>query len=263
MATSLLQRALNAIELLSISPGGLDLNGVAQQLPMPKASAKRLLNELEELGYVACDSRNGRYILTTRLSAMALRYLADRGARDVAQPHLEKLAAECGELVRLAVVEDDSLSFVAKAQGMRAGLRYDPDPYEKVPLYCTATAFAWLSTFDDEVALAKVSAQGPIDPTLRGPNLPQDPGQILPYLRQTRETGYCYVCDMSAPGMAALAVPLFDRSLTRCIGSLVIGAPTARLGKNDIDLHLAALKQSARNLSQLSHLSEYLRHTDT
>ncbi|GGB94852.1 transcriptional regulator [Marinobacterium zhoushanense] len=260
MATSLLQRALNALELLSTAPGGLTLGELSQQLPMPKAGAKRLLNELEQLGYVVYDNRYDRYLLTTRLSALAMRYLADRGANDVAQPHLDKLAAECGELVRLAVAEGPGLSFVAKAQGMRAGLRYDPEPYERVPLYCTATAFAWLSAFDDDEALAKIAADGPMDSTLRGPNLPASPAEILPYLHKTREQGYCYVCDMSAPGMAALAVPLFDRAGSHCIGSLVIGAPTARLAEDQVHLHLHALKESAYNLSQLSHLSEYLRH---
>lgn len=261
MATSLLQRALNTLELLSSASDGITLNALAQQLPMPKVGAKRLLNELEELGYVAYDSRRECFLLTTRLSALAMRYLADRGANDVAQPHLDKLAAACGELVRLAVAEGPGLSFVAKAQGMRAGLRYDPEPYEKVPLYCTATAFAWLSAFDDDEALARIAADGPMDSTLRGPNLPTSPDQILPYLKKTREQGYCYVCDMSAPGMAAVAVPLFDRGGQRCIGSLVIGAPTARLAEDQIRQHLDALKESAYNLSQLSHLSEYLRHT--
>ncbi|MBV1789754.1 IclR family transcriptional regulator [Marinobacterium sp. D7] len=260
MATSLLQRALNTLELLSSASGGITLNALAQQLPMPKVGAKRLLNELEELGYVAYDSHRDCFLLTTRLSAMAMRYLADRGANDVAQPHLDKLAAQCGELVRLAVAEGQGLSFVAKAQGMRAGLRYDPEPYEKVPLYCTATAFAWLSTFDDEEALARIAADGPMDSTLRGPNLLATPAEILPYLQKTRTQGYCYVCDMSAPGMAAVAVPVFDRGGEHCIGSLVIGAPTARLAEEQIRQHLDALKESAYNLSQLSHLSEYLRH---
>lgn len=227
---------------------------------MPKAGAQRLLKELSVYGYVALDATRQRYVLTTKLADMALRYQADTGITDVAQPHLDRLATECGELVRLAVTDGNGLNFVAKAQGMRAGLRYDPEPFEEVPLYCTATAFAWLSSMEDDAALARVAANGPLDPTHRGPNMPQQLADIIPHLHATRLRGYSYVCDMSAPGMAALAVALCDKTGTRTIGSLVIGAPTARLGEAEVDAWLEPLQTTAHRLSELSNLSEYLRH---
>ncbi|WP_027854148.1 IclR family transcriptional regulator [Marinobacterium litorale] len=260
MATSLLQRALGALELLANQPLGLTLKQVSDQLPMPKAGAQRLLNELNHYGYVALNPHNDCYVLTTKLSAMALRYQADKGITDVAQPHLETLASQCGELVRLAVADESGLNFVAMAQGMRAGLRYDPSPFEPVPLYCTATAFAWLTAFDDQEALDRIEAAGPLDTSLRGPNVPKKLSDIPPYLAQTRERGYCYVADMSSPGMAALAVPLYDKNGDRIIGSLVIGAPTARLGEAEINAYLEPLQATAKRLSELSQLSEYLRH---
>ena len=52
-----------------------------------------------------------------------MRYYSGTGINDVAQPILERLAANSGELARLAVVEGEGMLWVAKAQGARHGLR--------------------------------------------------------------------------------------------------------------------------------------------
>lgn len=261
MANSLLQRTLGVLELLAGQPAGLTLKQISEQLPMPKPGAQRLLKDLNNYGYVALNSQNQHYVLTTKLAATALRFQADTGVSDVAQPHLDTLAQFSGELVRLAVADEKGLNFVALAQGMRSGLRYDPEPFEPVPLDCTATAFAWLSSCSNKEALEKIEAQGQRDTVQRGPNVPTELHEIIPYLDFTREHGYCYVAETSAPGMAAIAIPLTDKTGTRTIGSLAIGAPTARLGEAEVQEYLGPLQETAKKLSQLSQISDYLRHT--
>ena len=73
-----------------------------------------------------------------KLTALGLNFLNRSGIVDIVQPSLERLAEACGELVRLAVVDGDELIFVAKAQGSKSGLRYDPDMGLSVPLSCSA-----------------------------------------------------------------------------------------------------------------------------
>ena len=59
-----------------------------------------------------------------------------------------------GELVRLSYVEDGRLIWIAKAQGSKSNLRYDPITGHDVPLHVTAMGKAWL---DDWATLARVS----------------------------------------------------------------------------------------------------------
>jgi len=82
------------------------------------------------------------------------------GIVDIAQPLLDRLAATSGELVRLSIVDGDRLTWVARAQGARRGLRYDPDMGMDATLSCTATGHAWLLTMTDEEALQRVARQG-------------------------------------------------------------------------------------------------------
>ena len=75
------------------------------------------------------------------------------GIVDIAEPLLERLASNCGELVRLSIVDGDRLTWVAKSQGTRqAGQRYDPDMGMDVQLSCTSSGHAWLMTMSDSSA---------------------------------------------------------------------------------------------------------------
>src|SRR5690349_4409610 len=123
--TGPVERALRVLETLASQPEGLTLTGIADELALPRSACHRLLNELVRCGYVRQVRAQGDYALTTKLPAIGLGYLGASGIVDIAQPVIDRLADISGELVRLALVDGDRLTFVAKAQGARSGLRYD------------------------------------------------------------------------------------------------------------------------------------------
>ncbi|MCP8687586.1 IclR family transcriptional regulator [Marinobacterium sedimentorum] len=262
MAASLITRTLGMIEQLALNPHGLGLVDLAERTAMPKSGAQRLLNDLNQFGYVAQDKVSGDYVLRTRLAALGMQHLANSGFDDVAQPYLDQLAEASGELVRLAVLDGERLVFVAKAQGSaRSGLRYDAPSGEVAPLFCTATGFVWLASFSDDEALRIIAAQGPMNLENRGPNVPRTLTDILPHLHAARTQGYSQVHDMSAPGMSAIAVPVTDAGGAKVIGVLAIGGPSARLTAQALADIAPALQQTAKDISSIGVLSEYLRTT--
>src|SRR3954469_22035292 len=125
--TAVLDRALKILELLATNPGGLPLHVIADRLDIPRSATHRLLTELVREGYARQDRDGGPYLLTIKLVSLGLTYLSRNGILDIAQPILDRLAERSGELARLGVVSDERLTWVAKAQGARIGLRYDPD----------------------------------------------------------------------------------------------------------------------------------------
>lgn len=124
--SGVLERTLGILEILSSHPAGLPVGVIAQRLDLPASATHRLLNDLARLGYVRQDRAHGDYALTIRLAALGLSFLGQSGVTDIAQPILDRLAAESGELVRLSVADGASLVWVAVAQGATGGLRYDP-----------------------------------------------------------------------------------------------------------------------------------------
>src|SRR5687768_1837856 len=123
--TLALDRGLALLERLCGQPEGMPLTALADELDMPRSACHRLLSELQRRGYVRQMRSQGDYMLTAKLASMGLGFLSSSGIVDIAEPLLERLAHESGELVRLSIIDGDRLTWVAKAQGARKGLRYD------------------------------------------------------------------------------------------------------------------------------------------
>ncbi len=258
MAASLLTRALGALELLALNSRGLGLQVIADSVDMPKSGAHRLLGELMQLGFVIQDADNGQYKPTGKLSALGMQHLAGSGIIDAVQPLLDPLAQVSGELVRLAVVDRSRLIFIAKAQGAQSGLRYDPDSGGEAPLFCTASAFAWLAGFSDDEAIRLIASRGPMDPENRGPAAPSSFAAVLQQLGLARERGYGQAIDMSTPGMSAIAACVREPDTGQTVAVLSISGPGARLTEPKMAEFAPRLLQAADELSQLAVLTRYL-----
>ncbi|CAN7244424.1 IclR family transcriptional regulator [Pseudomonas sp. GL-B-26] len=228
MAGSQIERVFSVLESLTSDPRGLPMQTLAEQLDIPKSATHRLLAELIRLGYVRQNPENLRYHLSTKLVAMGFRYLSGSGA-DIVQPVLDRLAQETGELVRLGVIEGERQIWIAKSQGARSGLRYDPDMGRDAPLFYTASGHAWLACMSDAEALSLVERQGGERPRDLGPNAPRSNIELLERLRMAREQGYAWVEESSAVGTSAIAAVVRHPSDGRVIGVLSIAGPSARM----------------------------------
>lgn len=255
---SALERTMRLLELLARHPEGRPLSALASDLDLPVSATHRLLSELARLGYVHQDQSYGRYALAIKLVALGLGFLTRSGVVDIAQPSLDRLAQESGELVRLAIVDGDELIFVAKAQGATHGVRYDPDMGLSVPLSCSAAGHAWLSTLSEEQALERIARHGFGEPALYGPKAPTTIKSLLPYLRRARSRGYSTISEVYAPGMAAMSAPVRNDH-GAAIGVITIAGPVNRLSEARMDELGPALLRTAEEVGQASIASELLK----
>ena len=195
-----IERTLAVIELLTLHADGLGLFEIADQLQIPRSATHRVLTVLAARGYVRQDRYHGAYKLTAKIASLGFTFLARSGVTDLAQPILDRLARASGELVRLAMVDERVLTWVAKAQGSPHGIRYDPEMGQVAQLSCSATGLAWLICMSDEDALGLVQKQGFGDAADFGPRAPRTPAALLKVLRQARSRGYSAMVQSFAPG---------------------------------------------------------------
>ncbi len=233
--TGILDRVLAIIELLATNAMGLPLHAVAEQLNIPRSAAHRLLNDLIARGYVRQEGDRGVYMLTAKLVSVSFNYLSGSGVVDLAQPVLDRLAQATEELVRLSLVDGDRLTFVAKAQGARSGLRYDPDMGKEAILFCTASGIAWLSCLGDDQALSLIRKQRARLQDAVGPNAPRSNEEILDYLRLARQRGYSLTIETFTAGMAAIAAPVRRWNTGEVKGVISVAGPHVRL--TELRLH--------------------------
>jgi DNA-binding IclR family transcriptional regulator len=253
--SGVLERTLGILELLSGHPAGLPVGTIAAELAMPPSAAHRLLNDLVRAGYVRQDRAQGDYALTIKLAAMGLSFLGQSGVNDIAQPILDRLAAESGELVRLSVIDGRRLVWVAVAQGATSGLRYDPGREQGLVVHLASTAGgqAWLATMSDEEALMRVAEQGFVpEAQTPGPGAPTSAPRLLEALKQARTLGYSVSVDSYIVGMAAMAMPVRADADGRVIGVLSVAGPAARMTPQRMAALAEPLAGAAADLGRAS-----------
>ncbi|MDR7260053.1 DNA-binding IclR family transcriptional regulator [Sphingomonas sp. BE270] len=225
--TGVLPRILAMFELLADEPLGLPLATIADRLQMPRSATHRLLSDLIHHGYVRQVRDHGDYVLTTKLIAIGLSFLGASGIVDVAQPILDRVAEASGEFVRLSILDGDRLTWVARAQGARSGLRYDPEMGADARFSCTASGQAVLLTMSDDEALEVVARQGFGKAEEYGPNAPATATALMKALRLARTRGFSVTVETFTPGMAALAAPVRKRGEAP-IGAISVAGPHVR-----------------------------------
>lgn len=260
--SSVLEKALAIVELLVDHPTGLPISAIAAAADQPASGVHRTLQELSRLGYVRQVAAQGDYALTIRLPAMGLGFLGRAGITDVAQPVLDALAVESGELVRLSVLDGTRLIWVAVAQGATRGLRYDPGQEQGVVVHLASSAGgkALLSALSDEEALAAVSAQGLLrDAEGMGPNAPRSLTLLLEQLTEARARGYATAIDSYIAGMAAMAVPVRYHGSGAVLGCLSIAGPAVRMTAERMAELAPRLQASALELGNAAPGSTYFQ----
>lgn len=257
--TAAVDRTLAALDLLSRHPDGLTVQAASRALAIAPSAAHRLLNDLVRLGYARQSQNHGTYALTMRLAAVGLSWLGRTGTADIAQPVLDALALESGELVRLSVADGDQLIWVAVAQGAVSGLRYDParEQGQAASLAYSASGRAWAATLPEDRAVALIAAQGLTPPEGAAAGTAQTLAQVDQILTQTRQMGHAEAVDCFLAGMAAVAVALPCEGAAP--GCLSIAGPAARLTPDRRTALLPLLHAAAAELIAIAPASSLLR----
>jgi DNA-binding IclR family transcriptional regulator len=264
-------RVLAILELLvDAAPGdgqGLPLSLIAQRLDLPLSATHRLLAALVERHYARQNPVTEKYEATLNVAALGLRLLNNTRLADMYQPVLDDLAEATGELVRLAVLEDDRLIWIARAQGARSSIRYDPVSGQEVPLHATAMGKAWLATLPEDEAL-RIAAVAGFGGDL-GPAVITTVAGLRSELRRTRERGFGMVRDEAEPGISAIAMVVRDASRRAgraadppVVGCVSIGGPTFRLSHDRLLGFLPPLRAAVERLSSLWAVRAYHAQDD-
>ncbi len=152
------------------------------------------------------------------------------------------------------MVDGEDLTFVAKAQGATHGLRYDPDMGLSVALSCSAAGHAWLSTMSEDDAMALVAKKGLGKPEDYGPKAPTTLKAVMTYVKATRQRGFSMINEVFAPGMTAMAAPVFAVNGS-VIGVITIAGPAVRLTSQRMEALGPALLGTVEEVARASGAS--------
>jgi DNA-binding IclR family transcriptional regulator len=172
------------------------------------------------------------------------------GLPGLVQPILDEVAAQCRELVRLTVVSEGTLAWLASSQGAAPGLMYSPSMDSPITLHTTANGKVWLASMpnDRAVEYALRGGLGKAATRASGPKAITGVEQLIPELELTRQRGYGLVVEEAEPGVAALAVPVQSLTDGTVVGTMSIAGPVMRVQPERYDDFYALLKEAASKL---------------
>ncbi len=238
-----LARGLAVIRSFSADQPEMTLSEVSRETGLTRATARRFLHTLVDLGYVRTDGR--RFRLRPRVLELGYSYMSSLSLPALAQPHLERLAAAVGESSSLSLLDGDDVVYLARVPTKRimtilisVGTRF--------PAYATAMgrvllAHAEPSWLDDY--LARVELLALTERTVT------DREQLRQILEGVRYDGFALVDQELESGLRSIAAPIRDGH-GEVVAAMNISAPVTRGGTDEIiaDL-LAPLWQAAAALS--------------
>ncbi|MDD2395951.1 MAG: IclR family transcriptional regulator, partial [Sphaerochaeta sp.] len=146
----------------------INLESLAKETKLPKATLLRFLSTLVNLGYVYRDPSD-LYSLTLKMFSVGSHGLEHIDLIQIANPIAQKLCEELGETVHMGVLEDDEAVYILKKESSFT-IRMYSRVGKTIPLYCTAIGKILLSDMNErELAsyLGKVNLKPFTPNTLR------------------------------------------------------------------------------------------------
>ena len=221
------------------------LSDVADALDMPRATARRLLLTLEELGYAEQIGR--QFSLTPQVMRLGYGYFAANPFSVHIDTELKRVSTETGHTSFASIYDKGEITIVARQVGQI--LESSSTIGTTWPAYCTSMGRVFLSHFSDEevkTILEETERQQFTPSTL------VDTTKILTEVRKVRKTGYSFVENETTVGMRAIAVPVTNQrgEMIASIDVMMIAKSESR--KDSIDKALPALKAAAQRLGDIA-----------
>ena len=217
-------KALDLLGCFSHQRPRFGLTELAKLSGTNKATCFRLMSELQAFGYVEQIGTSREY----RLGPAVLRLAALREAhvptRETAMPVLEALARATGETAHLSLLVGGQLTTLAYVYSADHGTKVMMDDADILPFHATSSGHAVLA-FLPEAEVAAILAR-PL-PRLTPATIVRAE-DIRAHLASVRADGLAETAGTFETDVKSAAAPLFDAA-SRCIGSIGVAAPAARM----------------------------------
>ena len=213
---STIDKALDALFLLSERTHALRLADVARELGMPRSSAHRILAPLVKRGLAEQDG-DGRYRTGFALMALGLNVASREPLATAAKPVLESAAAELGETFFLVVARAGRLVVLEKAEG-NGFLRAAPRLGANVPVHATAVGKLYLAFAPELVTLDELARYTPA--TIRSRK------SLNAEVERVRAQGWAINDEEWQAGLAVAAAPIMSQG--RLHGAVALATVAAR-----------------------------------
>lgn len=199
-----LAKGLKVIEAFTAERTKLSIAEAADVSGYDRATTRRCLLTLAELGYCAYD---GKYFtVTPRILRLGTGCLAAMPLPRIVQPYLDQLSEQIHQSTSVSILDGTEIVYVARAAQQRV-MSVTLMPGSRLPAYCTSMGRVLLAALPEEQARNLLMNEAL---PARTPQTATSPVRLLDNLQQIREQGYAAIDQEVEVGLRSIAVPLTD-----------------------------------------------------
>lgn len=200
----------------------LPLSDLSRQAHMHRAKAHRYLASLIQAGFVRQDDGTGHYDIGPFVQDLSIAYMSRQNPIRLASPAATRLAEECNETCLIAVWGSSGATAIRLYKPPReVAISIAEGTVFNLTMSATGRIFAaYLPRPETAAMVARELAQ---HRAARNSKAPQTPQELDEVLEEIRLQGLSRVRGHNAPGIDALAAPVFDAYGRIVLGLTLVG----------------------------------------
>jgi len=245
-------RALDILDCFSFQTREMNLSDVVRKTGLNKTTAKRLVSNLADRGFLQQNPATKHYQLGMRLFELGGIVFSSFSLRHAAAYPMNRLQNETGATVLLGTMMDDELVYVDKREG-RGMIRISSDIGWRRPLHYGMLGMVLMASLDPK-EVRRILKKTPL--RAHTPFSITDEDAFSLRLEKIRKQGYIVEHQEAVEGVVGVAAPIRDYS-RKVIAALGIAVT---LGKNHVQKELDHLvERVTKTCDDISHGLGYLR----
>ena len=222
----------------------MTLSEAALAANVSRATARRILRTLAELGYV--EQRGRQFSLSPNILQLGFAYLATQNWIERAVPLMKELSERVGESCSAAILQGTEVVYVARVPTRRI-MSVGISVGSRLPAFHTAVGRAQLGFLDPSEIWRRLKSLR-IEPLT--PSTITDLQALFDRIRDDHAQGFSIVDEELERGLRSIAVPLVSRS-GRVVAAMNVSSHSHRTTRNEMrEKFLPRLNDAARQLSQ-------------
>lgn len=239
-------KVMRVLEVFGRSDQYLGLSEIVALSGMDKPQAQRCTHTLVATGYLEKHPQTGRFCLGKKCLDLSFHFLRSHPLVATATPILLQLRRDCGERTNLSLFDGTTLVYVIRLHGKREYPQFSTLIGRRMATYCSAGGRAMLAALPD-AEMREILAASDIKPMT--PETITDPKRIIREIEKTRERGYGFVVNESAPSEVTAAAAVLDAA-GRPIAAVHIAGSLTKWSPADYEARFSPhVVETARSLS--------------
>jgi len=224
-AVQSLNRGLLLLERIAESGrNGVTLTDLALQVGLAASTTHRLLNTLEQAGFVRKDPELGLWYIGLKAFSVGNAFLASRDVVMQARPYMKRLMEQAGETVNLAVENKGAAVYVAQVECVEM-MRMIVRLGGRAPIHASAVGKGLMAWMNEEQVTQALQHQGLQRLT---PQTITTMAALQADLELIRQRGYSYDLEEHTIGLHCVSSPIFNEH-GEPIAGLSLSGPKARV----------------------------------